>query len=102
MMAFTMDLFFRHMNPLWYVWLAVLGIAGWAWGFFKWFFLLDWWQPTTLIGKLLKWPVVTYINIPFSIPATAAYLAIMAGADPSVVPGITPEVAGMVIDFVNQ
>ncbi len=66
-----MDLLFYRLNPMRYLW----DLVAWCWKAFKWFFLMDWWTPTTFIGKVLKPPVVVFVNIPGSIPATTAWFA---------------------------
>lgn len=102
MMAFTMDFVFRRMNPLWWIWFVLYSMIAWTWQAFKWFFLMDWWQPTTLIGKVLKWPIVAWVNVPLSLPLTFAYLAVVAGMDPTVLPFVTPEIGEAVTAFVNK
>ena len=101
MMALS-DVLFLHLNPLWYIARGLEQAVLFLWKCFAFIFLLSWWTPTWMIGKAVKWTFVTWANIPFSVPLTFGYIAMKTGAfDVSVIPGMTPELAAMLMSVVG-
>jgi hypothetical protein len=74
----TMNELYQRTGILW--WVYDLFASGFE--VFLYLLMFDWWQPTSFVGKVIKFPlkcVGTFVAIPFSLPLTAAAYAWWTG-----------------------